>query len=407
MASFKRLKRSDVISVPYVANKNWVFEYCPYPKNDQYVVIYKGTNLTGSFSANGDPVTEGQYERLVYSQINHLYYQQYSSSVKSLNTSSLISSMYYDGASSVRATSSYFNYNENPGLVKYFPTGANEGIRVLSVSQDLYGEQILPYAFELSSSVYYVKDDGIGNLYDYKNSNTHIGNIFYSQGIAVITNQDYQLMWPLPPLTKPISVTFEKKDSKIINLLSYSDGRGGQLNTSSIQIAGPDASYFTNNGDGTLTLESDITGSYNITFTIDCTYTGSTCDIYPLTSNIAKMNIRVANRTLAAADIINTCDVIVISAGKLYRLDTSTNISTFLYDTGTSSNDVAMTNTKLWVYTNSKIKEYTITLNPWSISLNRTISTLPLYLDNLAGLTAISDNQLIIGGSSITQLNIC
>jgi hypothetical protein len=43
MASFKRLKRSDVISVPYVANKNWVFEYCPYPENDQNLVIFKGT----------------------------------------------------------------------------------------------------------------------------------------------------------------------------------------------------------------------------------------------------------------------------------------------------------------------------------------------------------------------------
>ena len=51
------------------------------------------------------------------------------------------------------------------------PTGAMDGIRVLSINQDLYGQQVLPYAFELSSSVYYVKDDGIGNLIDYKNSN--------------------------------------------------------------------------------------------------------------------------------------------------------------------------------------------------------------------------------------------
>ncbi len=72
MASFKRLKRSDVISVPYVANKNWVFEYCPYPENDQNIRIYKGTNLSGSFSTYLDPITEGQYERLIYSQVNHL-----------------------------------------------------------------------------------------------------------------------------------------------------------------------------------------------------------------------------------------------------------------------------------------------------------------------------------------------
>jgi hypothetical protein len=40
--------------------------------------------------------------------------------------------------------------------------------------------------------------DGNGNLYN--GGNTHIGNIFYPQGIAVITNQDYQNMFPLPPL---------------------------------------------------------------------------------------------------------------------------------------------------------------------------------------------------------------
>jgi len=154
MASFKRLNRSDVISVPYVANKNWVFNYGLYPLNDQYVKIYKGTNVTGSFSLDTDPVTEGQYERLVYSQINHLFYQQYSSSILFLNTSSLVSSLYYDDASQFRATNSYFDYNENAGFVNYFPTGANEGIRVLSVSKDLYGQRILPYQFELSSSTY-------------------------------------------------------------------------------------------------------------------------------------------------------------------------------------------------------------------------------------------------------------
>ena len=169
MASFKRLKRSDVISVPYVANKNWVFEYCPYPK-DQYIKLYKGTNITGSFSTKYDAVTEGQYERLIYSQVNHLFYQNYSSSNQNLNTSSLISSLYYDGASQNRLTGSYFNYNDNPGLIRTLPTGAMEGIRILSINQDLYGQQVLPYAFELSSSGYYVKDDGIGNLIDLKNT---------------------------------------------------------------------------------------------------------------------------------------------------------------------------------------------------------------------------------------------
>jgi hypothetical protein len=194
MASFKRLKRSDIISVPYIANKNWVLEYCPLPLVDQNIKIYKGTNITGSFSNITDPVTEGQYERLIYSQFNHLYYQTYSSNNELLNTSSLDDSLYFDGASQIRATGSYVDYNDNPLLIKNYPTGSNEGIRVLSIDKKLYGEQLLPYSFNLSSSAYYIKDDGIGNLIDISNSNTHIGNIFYSHGLAIITNQDYQLM---------------------------------------------------------------------------------------------------------------------------------------------------------------------------------------------------------------------
>ena len=286
MASFKRLKRSDVISVPYVANKNWVFEYCPYPENDQYIKIYKGTNLSGSFSTYLDPITEGQYERLIYSQINHLFYQEYSSSIKLLNTSSLLSSAYYDGISENRATGSYFNYNDNSNLIKNFPTGANAGIRVLSINQDLYGQRILPYYFELSSSVYYVKDDGIGNLIDLKNANTHIGNIFYTQGMAIITHQDYQLMWPLPPLAKYKRVVFFDTDSnKTVDLSDSIDGRGNTVDLSTLSVSGPYAHLCSVNASGFLTLNATVPGNYTIDFTFDATIPNSQCSDTNLTSN--------------------------------------------------------------------------------------------------------------------------
>jgi cell division septation protein DedD len=287
MASFKRLKRSDVISVPYVANKNWVFEYCPYPK-DQYIKLYKGTNVTGSFSTKYDAVTEGQYERLIYSQINHLFYQNYSSSNQNLNTSSLISSLYYDGASQNRLTGSYFNYNDNPGLIRTLPTGAMEGIRILAINQDLYGQQVLPYAFELSSSVYYVKDDGIGNLIDYKNSNTYIGNIFYSHGLAVVTHQDYQLMWPLPPLAQFKQVSFLDTDAtKTVDLSTSIDGRSGQVDLSTLKVSGPYASLCTVSSVGTLTFNASDPGIYTVYYTFDAIIIDSSCglDNKTLTSN--------------------------------------------------------------------------------------------------------------------------
>jgi hypothetical protein len=190
MSSFKKLSKSDVSVVPYHANKQWTLVSSGDPVLSGYFTIYKGTNLTSSFSSGSDPKNIGQYERLIYTQINHMFYQSYTSS---LNTSSLASSIYYESASQQRPTSSYFIYNDKDNLVKYFPTGANETIRVLAVNQSIYGNKILPNSFVLSSSVYYITDDGFGNLND---SSTHVGNIFYAHGLAIITNQDYQLMFP-------------------------------------------------------------------------------------------------------------------------------------------------------------------------------------------------------------------
>jgi hypothetical protein len=162
MASFKKLSKSDVTFVPYYANKQWNLSYCPYPTSSEYLTIYNGTNLTGSFSSD-EPITEGQYDRLVYSQINQLFYQKYTTS---LNTSSLVNSIYYESASQQRPTQSYFIYNDSARLIENFPTSAMEGIRVLAVNQDIYGDKVLPNHFQLSSSAYNIIDDGYGNLYD-------------------------------------------------------------------------------------------------------------------------------------------------------------------------------------------------------------------------------------------------
>jgi hypothetical protein len=311
MASFKRLKRSDVISVPYVANKNWVFEYCPYPENDQNLVIFKGTNVTGSFNIDYDPVTERQYERLVYSQINHLFYQSFTSS---LSTSSLESSLYNDAMTQTRATSSYFNYNDNPLLIKNFPTGAMGGIRVLSINQDVYGQQILPYHFQLSSSAYNIVDDGVGNLYDinvlnnlYANdyatdyyteyflvNEAYVGNIFYSHGLAVITNQEYQLMFPVPPLAQYKEVTvFDSTTPKTIDLTGQMAARGNTIDYTSLSLFNYDDELFTDNNDGTVTLNTTELGTYATNYKFDAAVPGSNCADTILTSNDSKIKVNV------------------------------------------------------------------------------------------------------------------
>jgi len=104
MSSFKQINKSDVTHVPYTANKQWDSTVTSYPSSGSYITIYKGTRLTGIFNPITDPVTEGQYERLVYNQINHMFYQNFSGSL--LNTSSLANSIFYESASTTYATAS-------------------------------------------------------------------------------------------------------------------------------------------------------------------------------------------------------------------------------------------------------------------------------------------------------------
>jgi hypothetical protein len=209
MGSFKKLSKSDITFVPYHANKQWSFSNSTY---STYSNLYQGTNVTGSFVSSSDPVTNGQYERFIYTQINQLFYQTYSAS---LDTSSLANSIYYESASQQRPTSSYFIFNDNARLVKDFPTASEATIQVLAVNQGIFGNKILPYSFNISSSNYYIFDDGYGNLIGAKTSTIgqyikdgyfnpsdyflsssnestashYVGNIFYPQGLCIITSQ--------------------------------------------------------------------------------------------------------------------------------------------------------------------------------------------------------------------------
>ena len=61
---------------------------------------------------------------------------------------------------------------------------------------------------------------------------THVGNIFYPQGLAIITNQDYQNIFPLPPLAVADIINVKASDySKIgsVSVLFNDIARSGTL----------------------------------------------------------------------------------------------------------------------------------------------------------------------------------
>ena len=275
MSSFKKLSKADISTVLYTANKSWSFLYntSSLPPNNNNIIYYKGKKE--DFHITGSTTTRGQYQSLIYDSINHLFYQSYNDT---LNTSSLMFNVEtYESASEQRPTSSYFNYNTNPLLIKNFPTSSSSGIVVLSVNKNVYGNKILPHSFRISSSLYDITDDGngnlyhtivcnsyelgaaFGNIYQYQtcsgnvvtesvtSSNVircadvsygvdtsmaidpvvndlgvcsitqeHVGNIFYAHGIAVITNQNYLNLIP-PPYTQSYNIYLQAKVYEVVS----------------------------------------------------------------------------------------------------------------------------------------------------------------------------------------------
>ena len=76
--AYKKLNPSDIKSVPYVANKQYEFDSSSYLDND--IQTYIGEYVPITTDQPFDPVndnltTDGNYRRLIYESIRHLYYQ--------------------------------------------------------------------------------------------------------------------------------------------------------------------------------------------------------------------------------------------------------------------------------------------------------------------------------------------
>ena len=94
-------------------------------------------------------------------------------------------------------------------LTRPFTRQLHDTANVISIPQELYGESIEPHSFRLTddatTSTIILQDDGRGNLFDVAHSSSYashvpdnnnsgsvVGNIFYSDGLVVITQTIYE-----------------------------------------------------------------------------------------------------------------------------------------------------------------------------------------------------------------------
>lgn len=200
MSAFKQLTTKDVTITPFDANKGFSFTGTAMTASDVGIEVYYGKNPTTDLDY-ADPSNETgfvytQNTSGVYDSVKQLYYTNYLSSSRgdSVPTQSIIPGVTRedDRFEGPFNTPRFENYLQS-SLVqeRHFPqgSGADGDLSVISIPSKLFGENIVPFTFDVtytpSGSVQLnITDDGNGNLISKGNT---IGQIFYSHGIAVFT----------------------------------------------------------------------------------------------------------------------------------------------------------------------------------------------------------------------------
>ena len=351
--AYKKLNPAEIKSVPYVANKQYEYDSSSYAENNiqTYIGEYIPVNTDQPFDAvNDNLTTDGNYRRLIYESIRHLYYQNYitaSSQDQDINDDALI---YPDNTNYFWHSSSYDNYLQNTMNSGSYPnfrefpyfqtveydfdaTGSQYGdalyfiensakIRVISIPKDKYGEGLKPGSFQISGSEFFMADDGQGNIYDYikviakygqrfysaapgyysgENLAVPVGNIFYNHGIAVITNVDYLCFIEGDPVARNDYISIlNTQENKILDILTgdFDDCvslASESVSTSPIEgFTFPDYSVSAS-GDLIITpnLNSVVPGGYKLQYTVDNTLGN--------TSNTASISLEITTQPLTSS----------------------------------------------------------------------------------------------------------
>ena len=164
------LDRSDISTYPI--KLKYSASYASSSAYSYGITLNRGIN--GSFNSNGE-------DFLVYKLAKQLYYNLYLTG--SLNNSA---SYWNDNLQSTAASGTFDND------YRYFPNAADDQITLMAIPRNVFGENISRKSLRISGATYNLIDDGNGNIIDTNNSNTHVGNVLYSQGIVIITNLDYE-----------------------------------------------------------------------------------------------------------------------------------------------------------------------------------------------------------------------
>ena len=427
--SYKTLNSTDITLTSYIANKQW--EVNNSALSSKGITVYIGENIpittTNPFTPASEVQTSNEeYRRLVYTSIKHLYYQNYisgsltgqffnSSSYFNYEQSTLVSGTirnltittgsnrnqnqktYYDDISRWDAVSSLYDTDT-------LDPHAGSRIAVISIDKNIYGSGLSPNSVYISGSTYLIQDDGEGNMIDTLDS-TYIGNVFYSQGLIVVTNQDYLCIFGVPPTTQDNSYSYVSTTSiPSLDVLTNDFTDCGTVDyTSFIASSSPGYSFpnYTQAG-GIITITPDqssvIPGNYKLNYTI--------ANNSGIRSNTSSINLTITSQSLSIFNIISSSTCYGTSSIRPVTYSISYGVPYYSYSldggasyTGSNSLTTLTVSGSMLSSTSSKVyaKDYYGTVVTASFS-----SILPIPF----AITSLSSSAILCGQWGTTSIYI-
>src|SRR5210317_340263 len=154
MGAFKKLLASDVIVTPFEVNKGFTFEgAAALTASDAGIDRFLGQNIAGLFDTSEATTGEvsAEYKRLIYNSAKELYYSNIGTASLAYTVPGLDSTgdVLTGPASSAGR---YENYLQTTLTVeRFFPTGADDIVGVISIPSKLYGDRIQPGSFRFTA----------------------------------------------------------------------------------------------------------------------------------------------------------------------------------------------------------------------------------------------------------------
>ena len=192
MGAFKKLLASDVIVTPFEVNKGFTFEgAAALTASDAGIDRFLGQNTSGLFNTSEATTGEvsAEYKRLIYNSAKELYYSNIGTASLAFTVPGLDSTgdVLTGPASSAGR---YENYLQTTLTVeRFFPTGADDIVGVISIPSKLYGDRIQPGSFRFTAESGSVYDDGNGSLF-FSLDDGYAGNIIYQHGLIILTKDN-------------------------------------------------------------------------------------------------------------------------------------------------------------------------------------------------------------------------